>query len=281
MPRSLPKDVIAAVPVLEPGNDKKPGVDDAHQQVTYLRPGAEDGPRLDDPPSPATPKPVQPATPRHDLPKRQFVNQSKVMLDYEVENVGQSGVGKVEVWLTRNEGKTWQKHCEDIHRKTGIEVPFPEDGLYGVTLVVTNGRGVGNTPPVAGDRPEWMIEVDTTKPSAQITNLETLHEKGAIAVLIAWSVKDKNLAETPVDLFYGATSQGPWLPIAKGLKSEGEHRWTPPTGMGAQAFLRLTVSDLAGNSAAAGTLEPIQLEDAARPRGVIRGIRTAPTTDAN
>jgi hypothetical protein len=90
-------------------------------------------------------------------------------------------------------------------------------------------------------------------------------------------VQDKNLSEAPVELFYSKTPQGPWLPITKGLPAQGQHHWTPPADIGAQAHLQLIVRDNAGNTTVVGS-DAIQLDDPARPRAHIRGISTGAAT---
>jgi hypothetical protein len=51
------------------------------------------------------------------LSKRHLVNNTHVFLDYQIEQAGSSGVGRVEIWCTRDLGRTWQKLGEDINRK--------------------------------------------------------------------------------------------------------------------------------------------------------------------
>jgi hypothetical protein len=213
--------------------------------------------------------------------KRQIVNGNKVFLDYQIENAGLSGVGKVEVWITRDKGQSWHKIGEDAQRKGPMEIALPGEGLFGVTLVASNGRGVPGRPPATGDTPDGWIEVDTTKPFAQITSVASVIEDMKSVVHIHWAVTDKNLGDAAVDIFYAATPQGPWLPIAKGLKGEGQYRWTPPVEIGPQAHLRLIATDIAGNVGIASTLEPVLFDDPARPRAVIRNILTSmPTTSS-
>ena len=142
-----------------------------------------------------------------------------------------------------------------------------------VPLVASNGRGVA-VPPAAGDAPDWWIEVDTTKPTAQLTKVHTTFENGKSVVHIQWSVQDKNLGDRPVELFYAATAQGPWLPIATGLKAQGEHHWAPPIEIGVQAHVRMIARDNAGNTTIIASQEPVQFDDPARPRALIRGIST-------
>jgi len=203
--------------------------------------------------------------------KRQLVNNAKVYLDYQIENAAQASVAKVEVWLTRDQGQSWQKHSDVTGHKSPIEVQLPGDGIYGLTLVASNGASVA-APPAAGDQPDGLIEVDTTKPSLQINDIQTNFDKGQATVHVRWTAKDKNLADAPVELYYAATLQGPWLPIAKGLPAEGQHRWTPPAGLGSQVHLQLKARDAAGNIAISGTLEPVSIAPPAPPRAVIRTI---------
>jgi hypothetical protein len=280
-PNILPMGVAGAqavIPTEKSNTQKAPSVS--------LRPDGSDGPRLVEHTGDSSPiiAPSNTAPTNHqELPKRQFVNTTKVFLDYQIENVGQSGVGKVEVWITRDRAKSWQKVSEETQRKNPVEIQFPGDGLFGVTLVASNGRGVAGASPAAGDTPDWWIEVDTTKPSAQITKIYSATENGKSVVHIHWTVQDKNPGDTPVDLFYAATPQGPWLPIAKGLKAEGQHRWAPPTEIGAQAHLRLIARDAAGNTSVVLSQEPVLFDDPARLRAVIRGITTgtsSPTPSA-
>jgi len=207
--------------------------------------------------------------------QRQFSNTARLFLDYRIEALGASGVGKVEVWYTRDLGQSWQKLCEDNKRQSPAEINLPGDGIYGVSLVISNGRGFGGTPPVPGDTPDSWIEVDTTKPIAELVQIRAGTGDDSGALHIAWSARDKNLTSDSVELQYAAAREGPWQIIAKGLKSEGIYRWVPPVEVGPHAFIRLTVRDQANNVAAAETPQPVPLDDASRPRGRVLGISSA------
>jgi hypothetical protein len=202
-----------------------------------------------------------------------LVNSTRVFLDYRIEQTGASGVGRIDVWCTRDQGQTWQRLCEVHDRKSPAEVQLPGDGVYGLTLVVSNGLGFGARPPAAGDAPDWWIEVDTTQPVAQITTVRLTNEDGPV-VHIGWTSKDRNIGATPVDLSYAIDRNGPWLPIAKGLKADGQYRWLPPLDIGKQAFFRLTVRDAAGNTTITETTQPVAIDDLSRPRAVMIGIST-------
>jgi hypothetical protein len=207
-------------------------------------------------------------------PNKQIVSNTHVFLDYQIDQMGASGVGKVEVWITLDHGQTWKKHCDDTDRKSPAEVDLPGEGLYGLSLVVTNGRGFGGTPPTTGEAPDWWIEVDLTRPVAEITSVRPGTGDEAGALHIAWTARDKNLGASPIDLFYALKKEGPWIPIAKGLRNEGHHCWAVPGDIGAHAYIRMITTDQAGNVAQCETAEAIPLDDLSRPRGRVTGVST-------
>ena len=210
----------------------------------------------------------------------QIVNNPRVFLNYAFENVGASGVGRVEIWASKDQGQTWTKCAEDAKGRSPAEVALPGEGLYGLKMVVANGRGFGAQPPQAGDPADWWIEVDTTKPKAAITGVRSGVGSDAGTLQIYWRAEDKNLGDTPIELYFGQSREGPWQLIGKGLKNLGQYRWTPPQEAGAQAYLRLMVRDKAGNSALSETIQPVPLDDLSRPKVRLIGISTAPPLPA-
>ncbi len=228
-----------------------------------------------------------PLAPSHDLRQasfrgrdpmtmhRTFSNTNRVVLDYRIEAMGASGVGKVDVWYTRDLGQSWQKLCEDTDRQSPAEINLPGDGIYGISLVICNGRGFGGVPPSPGDAPDSWLEVDTTKPVGEIVQVRAGMGEDSGALHITWNARDKNLGNDSIELQYAASREGPWQQVAKGLKNEGVYRWLPPAEAGAQVFLRLTVRDQANNVAFADTPQAVLLDDASRPRGRVVSISTA------
>jgi len=210
--------------------------------------------------------------PRHNDAKWLIVNQAKVSLDYKIEDEGKSGIGKVEVWITENAGKTWEVLCDDPDKKSPVVFNLPHEGVFGVCMVVTNGRGFGGVPPKAGDAPDYMVELDTTKPQVELRSVKLGPPDDNARLDIVWQAEDKNLGSTPVDLYYSMSQQGPWTPIAKGVANSGKYRWYLPQEICQQAFVRLVVTDMAGNSTRCETDEPVPLDDLSRPRAVINGI---------
>ncbi len=91
-----------------------------------------------------------PAMPNANQPKL-ILNSTHATIDYRIDQVGPSGVGKVEVYLTGDGGQNWQRLQEDKDKRSPAEIDLPGEGLFGIRLAITNGNGFGGTPPTHGD----------------------------------------------------------------------------------------------------------------------------------
>ena len=244
---------------------------------------------------PPNPFDVKPAVqPQKALAPLHYVNKHQVLLQYEVKRVGPSGVGGMEVWLTKDDGASWEPYAEV--RDNNIEAlqgrqernfefrdkddkGFP-DGVYGLALVVKNRAGLGHTPR-PGDTPHMRIEIDTKPPLAQLYKpVPDAHHPDH--VLLKWFVSDKNLTDTPINLEYAEKSDGPWQPIQLDLENKGRHTskeisgdfsWKVPAGFPVQVYLRLRVRDKAGNESIAVSRQPEYL-DLTEPVGEITGVQS-------
>jgi hypothetical protein len=201
---------------------------------------------------------------------RQIVNNPNTVLEYRIDQVGPSGVGKVEVWMTSDEGHNWQKLCEDPDKRSPVEFRLPGEGLFGLCLVVTNGLGVGDPPPGKGTAPDYWIEVDMTKPTAQLLSARPGMNEDAGTIFVTWTATDRNLGPEPIDLYYSLQKEGPWQPIARGLKNDGAYRWRAPLEVGSTFYIRLMATDRAGNTTVCDSPQPVLL-DMSHPKAVVTG----------
>jgi len=215
------------------------------------------------------------------VPNKQLVNKRLMYLQYQIEQTGASGVGRVEIWLTRDRGQTWEKFGEDADRTSPAEITLPGEGLFGISLVVSNGRGFGAAPPSAGDPADWWVEVDITRPYAELLSVLPGMDEHAGSTIISWTARDRNLAPNSIALSWAPGPDGPWRPIAKGLENQSQYRWNVPGEIGPQVFVRLEAHDAAGNVTETRTAQPVALDDLSRPRARIRAISTAGTINPN
>ena len=100
-----------------------------------------------------------------------MVNSRIFELDYKVDSVGLSGVRRVELWGTLDEGRTWSSFGVPRQIKSPLVVGVQQDGLYGFRVAVQNGAGVWSGRPRPGDPPDVWVGVDLTKPSIHIRDV--------------------------------------------------------------------------------------------------------------
>ncbi|MCS7045364.1 MAG: hypothetical protein NZO58_03305, partial [Gemmataceae bacterium] len=201
--------------------------------------------------------------------RRQLINTTRAVLDYRIDQVGPSGVGKVEVYMTADQGLTWHRLGEDPDRRSPIEFELPSEGVFGIRLAITNGNGFGGAPPARGDMPTCYIEVDTTPPFVQLRPVEPIIANGTLE--IRWHASDKNIGPDPVTLYYRTRIDSPWQVIARRVRNDGAYPWPFPRDAGSQFFLRVEVTDLAGNVAFAETPNPVLL-DTTEPRATVISV---------
>lgn len=200
---------------------------------------------------------------------KQIISTTRAVLDYRIDQVGPSGVGKVEVYMTTDQGETWKKIGDDADRRSPVEFDLTGEGLFGIRLAVTNGNGFGGTPPQRGDAPSFVIDVDASAPFVQLRPIEPIVANGMLD--IRWQATDKNLGSEPVNLYYRSRGDGAWQAIARGVKNDGVYRWAFPRDVTAQFFVKVEITDLAGNTARAETPNPVVL-DMSEPRATVVGV---------
>jgi hypothetical protein len=205
-----------------------------------------------------------------------MVNAKRFELEYDLESVGEAGITNVELWGTRDGGKTWSKMGVDDDSRSPIVATVDGEGLYGFTIVVESATGLKGATPRSGDTPEVWVGVDLTKPAANIVGVEQV-QSATGEMTIRWEASDAQLAARPITLAFAEQAGGPWQPIASGLENTGRYTWRLDHRVPDSVFIRIEVRDQAGNTATAVTTEPVTL-DRVRPKGRIRDVR--PTTSS-
>jgi hypothetical protein len=201
-----------------------------------------------------------------------FVKDRQVAINYEVDKVGPSGLGKVTLWMTQDDGRTWRYFADNPNLTPPITVDLPGEGVYGFRIVVESKAGLGKRGPVSGDPPEMRIECDLTPPVAQLYAPEPdPHQRNALT--ITWNATDKNLTSTPISLWWAERKEGEWHEIHSDLPNTGRYSWLLPPNLPFRVFMKLMVRDSSGNVSVAETSEPV-LVDLSEPEGRITGLAT-------
>jgi hypothetical protein len=212
------------------------------------------------------------------LPPLQMVNARQVSIDYEVDNQGPSGVGKVELWMTPDDGKTWEKFTETTNVKPPLAIELRDDGVYGFRLVLQSKAGRQKPAPVSGDLPEMRLELDTISPAAELYQPEP-DARLADGLVLKWTTTDRNLASNPITLQWTDQPAKEWQTIVADYPNDGHYTWRLPKNIPYLVYLRLVVRDTAGNTSTAETPKPVCI-DLVKPEGHLKGIIRANPTPA-
>jgi len=198
-----------------------------------------------------------------------IINTPRCTLDYAIENVYVGGQPKIEFWATSDAGRTWTQVKDESAGRSPAKLTLPGDGLYGIRIKA-NGA---SQPPQPGEAPDGWIEIDTVPPTVRMLPpaLGTGADVGTLT--IQWVVHDKNLAYDSINIFHSSRPEGPWLPIANGVRNEGSYRWLIPSGIGNEVYIRLEAADRAGNIGRGETHDPVALP---QPKVRVLSIERAP-----
>jgi hypothetical protein len=227
-------------------------------------------------------------------PRAQVINYPRFDLGFDLEQRGPSGISRVDLWVTRDEGRSWHKWSQHDGKGGSVRVALDVrensqlEGNYGFRLVPVSGAGLSEREPVAGDAPDLRIVLDVTAPQIDLfppvsdpNNPDTL--------ILQWKATDRNFGDEPITLEWSETPTGPWKPIAstgndpvvqataittpvaRRLANTGQYGWRVPAGIPARVYLKASARDAAGNVKEVVTREPI-LVDLTKPRAKINGI---------
>jgi hypothetical protein len=229
--------------------------------------------------------------PTVEVSRAQFVNYLAFDMGYEVESRGPSGISRLDVWVTRDDGRTWLKWSQQDAKAQTVRVnlnvpanPQPE-GAYGFRVVPVSGAGLSEREPVAGDAPDLRVVVDVTPPTLDLFP-PTGDPTSPDTLVIQWKANDRNFGEDPITIEWSDKPVGPWQPAAaagvmqagagvpvqaRRLPNTGQFAWRVPAGLPPRVYLKVTARDAAGNVKEVVTRDPI-LVDLVKPRAKISGI---------
>lgn len=179
--------------------------------------------------------------------KNHLVNSTTFRIAYEIEDVGPSGVSKIELYITEDQGKTWFHYGSDSDNVSPMVVSVPKDGDYGFSFRIRNGVGLIATPPQPNDQPEILVTVDQTAPQAELYSVKQGKFGNQDQVVIEWAAKDRELDEYPIALYYATQETGPWELIKGWTANTKRLDWTIPDVIEKNFYIRLDVRDAAGN----------------------------------
>jgi hypothetical protein len=204
--------------------------------------------------------------------KPRMTRRRRFELDYDVDAVGPSGIRKVELWGTGDDGRTWSLWQTDENATSPIEIVVEQDGVYGFGIVIVSNSGLAGPTPRNGDPADFWVKVDTKLPRVRLTSATYGDGDHAGHLQIQWRSTDASFGDTPISLSYSESPSGPWTTIATGLANTEKHYWKVDPRVPKQIYLRIEARDEAGNVAQFQLSNAVNLAGLT-PTARIRGIR--------
>ena len=230
--------------------------------------------------------------PTVEVSRSQVISYLAFDVGYEVESRGPSGISRVDLWVTRDDGRTWMKWSQHDGKGTSVRVNLnvpanaQPEGTYGFRVVPVSGAGLSEREPGAGDAPDLRVVVDVTPPQLELFP-PVGDPASADTLVIQWKASDKNFGEEPILIEWSDKPTGPWQSVALGgdgvqlavatasqprrLANVGSYSWRVPAGLPPRVYLKVSARDAAGNVKEIITRDPI-LVDLVKPRAKISGI---------
>lgn len=209
------------------------------------------------------------------IPDGQYAKLSssrKFELEYQVDHLQAQDISRLEIWVTRDAGKTWKLETVDQDRQSPVVIEVDEDGVYGYRIRIQTVDGLESALPQTGDAADVWVEVDTTRPSVELTSIPYGRRSDAGKLIINWRATDRRLAIKPITLYYSVNLDGPWQIIVEKLPNSGQFKWPVTDRIPRSVYIRIEALDAAGNRNFHQTDQPIDLSGL-NPRGMIRAVR--------
>ena len=200
-----------------------------------------------------------------------LVASPKFGLQYAVEDAGPNGPARVELFVTNDNGRTWTSRGEDTDRMSPFQVDLGGEGRFGLKLVAKSAANQGDRPPVPGETPQTVVEVDSTPPTITLDEAKLVGNR----LLIRWHANDLHPAERPVILSIKADApDARWQIITPAaVDNSGQYQWLVSPKCPPKIFVRVDIRDALGNLGFAETPEtsPV-IVDRTKPKSRILGL---------
>ncbi len=219
---------------------------------------------------------VHPAqTPRHSVypAGTKVVRSNAFNIGYSLDQIGPSGVGAVDLYITEDNGRSWFHYGNDPDRKSPFSVRVDKSGQFGFAIRARSGIGLSDDPPQPGHQPEMVVVVDQVAPRPKLGAFQQGQGQTHNQVQLSWVLVDADLPEQPVMLSRSFSPSGPWEPITGWIENTGRYIWSVDQTIDRPIYIRLEARDLAGNIGKADSDQPLQI-DLTHPTARIIDVET-------
>lgn len=208
------------------------------------------------------------------------VRATRFELEYDDQVLGEEGIAKVELYGTRDAGRTWELLGEDADRRSPYTIEMPEEGVFGFRIAVAGKNGLASRAPKNGEMPELWVRVDLSEPIFR-ANLRPAGETSVVAeqpVAIA-SPSDKTAPVAQTTTTAKPTIEHPPAASVAQASHIEETQLTPPTPADWKSHLEHAIQtaevELARDASKDSAASPLTDDDKARLAAHLRMMYVA------
>lgn len=162
----------------------------------------------------------------------------------KIEQNQKADVRELKLYLSKDEGRTWDMAMQASPDKPGFDFSATADGMHWFSIAVVNQKGV-QVPPDPYKAPVGQkVLIDTVKPVVKVLSAERVGDE----IQVSWEVKEDHPKWSSLALEYkvGNLPAAQWTPLPISQPGDrGNLRFRP--GAAGDVTVRLSLMDLAEN----------------------------------
>ncbi len=189
------------------------------------------------------------------------INARSFSIPIEISGGQREKIRELELFVSPDEGKTWNKTSVIAPDKGGFTYTAPIDGIYWFKVCTIDVNGKREPPDIYKSDKISKILVDTLPPTLRLAKTERQGEN----ILVSWEIQETNPDLNALKLEY-KTAEGYWYPVTVTPAMTGQCQFRAPHN--GPVTVRIKASDLAGNQAEAAA------EIAGRKEDLATGLTT-------
>ena len=198
--------------------------------------------------------------PRANILGPQITASQNVTLSTNARDAGPSGIAKVQLWHSADNGTTWNEG-PNLTKEPWDKLNWkaPADGNYQLKLVATDHSGNTNPIPSTANDGQAQILIDTVKPTITLNSPIGVRQAGDgqgslrriykpdDQVTVNFTVNEENIAAGGVSVAIQLEEDAPWQSLGSNLDTNKAFSFPIPNANTNSARIRVQALDKAGN----------------------------------
>jgi hypothetical protein len=194
-------------------------------------------------------------------PDESFIKTRSFSIPINITGGQKEKISEIELFVSTDEGKTWNKTSVIPPEKGGFSYTAATDGMYWFKVCTVDKAGNREPNDIYKQGRVEKIFVDTLPPTLRIVKAERQGEN----IVVFWEMQELNPDLNSFKLEYRAVD-GFWFPVTVTPALVGQQSFRSPHN--GPVKVRMTVGDLAGNQA------PVEAEVAGRADDIASNLTT-------